>query len=102
MVDIFYRKIREVNQKFFQNDDLKISNIFLDQDATIPIIMVRKFDNAAAGLRYFQTIKNNRNQFFKPEINHELFAISQSNYRKLHASKNVVGYKDFFEANYKE
>lgn len=94
--------ISDFNQKFFQNDDLKISNIFLDQDATIPIIMVRKFDNAAAGLRYFQTIKNNRNQFIKPEINHELFAISQSNYRKLHASKNVVGYKDFFEANYKE
>ena len=94
--------ISDFNQKFFQNDDLKISNIFLDQDATIPIIMVRKFDNAAAGLRYFMTIKNNRNQFIKPEINHELFTISQSNYRKLHASKNVIGYKDFFEANYKE
>ncbi len=94
--------ISDFNQKFFQNDDLKISNIFLDQDATIPIIMVRKFDSAAAGLRYFQTVKNNQNQFIKPEINHELFTISQSNYRKLHASKNVIGYKDFFAANYNE
>ncbi|MBK8282557.1 MAG: hypothetical protein IPK94_21055 [Saprospiraceae bacterium] len=49
--------ISDFNQKYFQNDDLKISNIFLDQDATIPIIMIRKFDNGSKAIRYYETVK---------------------------------------------
>ncbi|MDZ4708769.1 MAG: tetratricopeptide repeat protein [Saprospiraceae bacterium] len=94
--------ISDFNQKFFQNDDLKISNIFLDQEATIPIIMVRKFDNASQGKRYYKSVKANENQFISPQINHDIYVISQSNFRKLHASKATESYKDFFQLNYKE
>lgn len=94
--------ISDFNQKFFQNDDLKISNIFLDQEATIPIIMVRKFDNASQAMRYFKSVKANENQFIPAQINHEIYAISQSNYRKLYASKATESYKDFFQNNYKQ
>lgn len=94
--------ISDFNQKFFQNDDLKISNIFLDQEATIPIIMVRKFDNAGQAMRYFKSVKANENQFISAQINHDTYVISQSNFRKLHASKATESYKDFFQANYKE
>ncbi|MBP8944245.1 MAG: hypothetical protein KBG76_18710, partial [Saprospiraceae bacterium] len=92
--------ISDFNQKYFQNDDLKISNIFLDQDATIPIIMIRKFDNASKAIRYYETVKNNSKQFIAPEINNEVFAISQSNYRKLYATKDVESYKSFFKSKY--
>jgi len=94
--------ISDFNQKFFQNDDLKISNIFLDQEATIPIIMVRKFDNATQAKRYFKSVKANESQFISPQINHDIYVISQSNFRKLHASKATESYKDFFQINYKE
>ncbi len=94
--------ISDFNQRYFQNDDLKISNIFLDQDATIPIIMVRKFDQADQAIRYYNIVKNNPKQFIAPEINHELFAISQSNYRKLYASKDVDSYKSFFKTHYQK
>lgn len=94
--------ISDFNQKFFQNDDLKISNIFLDQEATIPIIMVRKFDNATQAKRYFKSVKANESQFISPQINHDIYVISQSNFRKLHASKATESYKDFFQVNYKE
>lgn len=97
--------ISDFNQRFFQNDDLRISNIFLDantENPTTPIIMVRKFDDAARAKRYYQTVMNNERLFIKPEINKDIFAISQSNYRKLNASKDVDGYKSFFAANYKE
>ncbi|MEP7268064.1 MAG: hypothetical protein ABI844_10600 [Saprospiraceae bacterium] len=93
--------ISDFNQRYYSNDDLRISNIFLDQDATIPIIMVRKFDDATKAFKYYQTVKNNEKQFVKPEINHETFAISQSNYRKLYNTKDVDSYKTFFMANYK-
>lgn len=94
--------VSDFNQRYFQNEDLKISNIFLDQDATIPIIMIRKFDNAAKSLQYFKVIKNNPKQFIAPEINKEIFVISQSNYRKLYSTKDVDGYKSFFKEHYKE
>ncbi len=92
--------ISDFNQQYFQNSDLKISNIFLDQDATIPIIMIRKFDDAGQALRYLETVKNNPKHFIAPEVNHDLFAISQSNHRKLYATKDVDSYKAFFKANY--
>ena len=89
--------VSDFNQRYYSNDDLKISNIFLDQDATIPIIMVRKFDNAAKAMVYFKTIKNNPKQFITPGINHEVYAISQSNYRKLYSTKDTEGYREFFK-----
>ena len=93
--------VSDFNQRYYSNDDLKISNIFLDQDATIPIIMVRKFDNAAKAMVYFKTIKNNPKQFITPGINHEVYAISQSNYRKLYSTKDTEGYREFFTTKYK-
>ena len=94
--------VSDFNQRYFHNEDLKISNIFLDQDATIPIIMIRKFDNASKAQQYFKVIKNNPKQFIAPEINKEIFVISQSNYRKLYSTKDVDGYKEFFKEHYKE
>jgi outer membrane protein assembly factor BamD (BamD/ComL family) len=94
--------VSDFNQKYFQNDDLRISNIFLDQDATIPIIMIRKFDNAAKAQLYYNAIKNNPKQFIAPEIKHEVYAISQSNYRKLYSTKDTESYKEFFKAHYEE
>ena len=94
--------ISDFNQKYFQNDDLRISNIFLDQEATIPIIMIRKFDSAAQALRYFNSVKSNKNQFISDQIRHEVYPISQSNYRKLYATKDVESYKEFFNINYKD
>ncbi len=94
--------ISDFNQKYFQNDDLRISNIFLDQEATIPIIMIRKFDSATQALRYFNAVQSNQNQFISDEIRHEVYPISQSNYRKLYATKDVESYKEFFNNNYKK
>ncbi len=94
--------VSDFNQKYFSNDDLRISNIFLDQDGTIPVIMVRKFDNAEASLRYYQTVMANANQFITSDIKHDVYPISQSNYRKLYATKDVDTYKQFFEKNYKK
>ncbi|MEP7323505.1 MAG: tetratricopeptide repeat protein [Saprospiraceae bacterium] len=93
--------VSDFNQRYFQNDDLRISNIFLDQDATIPIIMIRKFDSAAKAMVYFHAISNNPKQFIVPEINHEVYAISQSNYRKLYSTKDTESYKEFFKTKYK-
>lgn len=94
--------ISDFNQKYFQNDDLRISNIFLDQEATIPIIMIRKFDSATQALRYFNSVKSNQNQFISDQIRHEVYPISQSNYRKLYATKDMESYKEFFNSNYKK
>ncbi|MBL0110196.1 MAG: hypothetical protein IPP42_04725 [Saprospiraceae bacterium] len=58
--------------------------------------MIRKFDNGSKAIRYYETVKNNSKQFIAPEINNEVFAISQSNYRKLYATKDVESYKSFF------
>lgn len=93
--------ISDFNQKYFQNEDLKISNIFLDQAGTIPILMIRKFDNASQALRYYKSVKANQSQFISPQVIYDVYAISQSNYRKLYASKATEAYKEFFQTNYK-
>lgn len=92
--------ISDYNLEFHRNDNLRITNSFIDKDHQI--IIVRSFDNKADALRYY-------NGFFADEgilkdineQNYEKFVITTKNFTVLFRNKNTDVYKAFFDAKYR-
>ena len=93
-------KVSDYNRKFHRLDKLRISNIYLGTDVRTPIIVIRRFKNKAEAMRYYQGIEKNRSDFIDRSVPHEIFAVTQNNYRQILRTKSVNGYRAFFEANY--
>ncbi len=95
-------KASNFNSKYFQNDQLNIGNIVLgdNSNAQIPVIVVRRFNNKAAAMKYFDGLKSNRKDFIEDLTWYEVFAISQSNYRTLVKNRAIEPYRTFFMNNY--
>lgn len=95
-------KASNFNSKYFQNDQLNIGNIVLgdNSNAQIPVIVVRRFNNKAAAMKYFDGLKSNRKDFVEDLTWYEVFAISQANYRTLVKNRAIEPYRNFFMNNY--
>ena len=93
-------KVSDFNRKYFELEKLRISNIFLGTDINKPIIVVRRFKNRDAAIRYYNTVQKNAGDFIDPAIRFDIFAITQNNYREILKAKSLDGYKAFFDANY--
>jgi tetratricopeptide (TPR) repeat protein len=84
-------------------DGLKVSNIFLGTDVNTPILVVRKFDNKAQAMKFYNEVvtqkaflgESDRNKFTK-----EIFPITQENYRRILKNRTMDGYEAFFLNNY--
>jgi hypothetical protein len=89
--------------KNHSTESLKISNIFLGTDVTNPIMVVRKFDNKAQAMKFYQEIlteksflgENDKRTYVK-----EYYPITQENYRRILKNRNLDGYDAFFLNNY--
>ncbi|MEQ1745341.1 MAG: tetratricopeptide repeat protein, partial [Saprospiraceae bacterium] len=95
--------VSDYNREFHKLEQLRISNIFLGTDTNTPILVIRKFDNKAQAMRYFEEVRNNKE--FLGETNKktyakEFFAITQENYRRVLKNKTLDGYREFFSENY--
>ncbi|MEM6378298.1 MAG: hypothetical protein AAF705_08800, partial [Bacteroidota bacterium] len=79
-----------------------ISNVFLGADPKnrTPMLIVRRFNNRAAAMKYYDSANKNIGEFQKQDSSFDLFAISLSNYREILQAKSLNGYGDFFEDNY--
>ncbi|MBK7426690.1 MAG: tetratricopeptide repeat protein [Saprospiraceae bacterium] len=95
-------KASNFNSKYFQNDQLNIGNIVLgdNSNAQIPVIVVRRFNNKSAAMKYFDGLQSNRKDFVEDLTWYEVFAISQSNYRTLVKNRAIEPYRTFFMNNY--
>jgi tetratricopeptide (TPR) repeat protein len=95
-------KASNFTAKYFQNDKLNIGNIVLgdNSNAQIPVIVVRRFNNKSAAMKYFDGLKSNRKDFVEDLTWYEVFAISQSNYRTLVKNRTIEPYRTFFMNNY--
>ncbi|MBL7776084.1 MAG: tetratricopeptide repeat protein, partial [Saprospiraceae bacterium] len=95
--------VSDYNREFHRLDNLRISSIFLGTDTNMPILVVRKFDNRVAAMKYYEEVRN-RNEFLgetdKRKYNKEFFPITQENYRRVLRNKTLDGYREFFLTNY--
>jgi tetratricopeptide (TPR) repeat protein len=99
-LDIAKNKISDFNKQFYSLDQLKISNIVLGENNQLPVVVVRRFNNKASAMKYFDAIQKNRKDFIENPTLYEVFAISQSNYRNLVSARSVEAYRDFFMQTY--
>ena len=95
-------ELSDYNKKFHRSQRLTISNVFLGADPTsrTPMLIVRRFNNRAEAMKYYDSANKNIGEFQKQDSNFDLFAISLSNYREILQAKSLNGYGDFFESNY--
>ena len=94
--------VSDYNRQYHQLDRLRISNIYLGSDTSLPILVIRRFKDKDTAMRYYNGILQNDQDFFASSVSYEMFAVSQSNYRQILKQKSVESYRPFFKENYLE
>jgi tetratricopeptide (TPR) repeat protein len=101
-IDNIKASVSDYNGEFYKNDKLRISNIFLGTDTDFPIVVIRKFDNKEAAMKYFKAVEKSKDYLGegKKEYKKEFFAVTQENYRRILKNKTLDGYREFFGEHY--
>jgi tetratricopeptide (TPR) repeat protein len=93
--------ISDYNRTYFKIDGLRVSNVFLGSDTGAPVIVVRKFTNKDAAMRYYQAVTKNSDKFIAiAGVNYETFVVTQDNYRELLNTQQLDLYRQFFTKFY--
>ena len=93
--------ISDFNKKYYKEKKLKaISSLYLDQENSIPMLIIRDFTNGEEAMRYYDTIAKNQENFLDDAYEYEVYVTSRNNYREIYKTKKVEEYKAFFEENY--
>lgn len=93
--------IADFNAKFYRLEDLKLTSIYLSTESEVPLIIIRRFDNAASAKAYIDVTNVNKTFFIK-KSKFDVFSVSQDNYRQLIKVKSLEEYRSFYEQNYKK
>lgn len=94
-------QIGDFHRQYFNLDNLRISNIFLGDDKNkTPLLVVRRFDNKEASMRYFDSANKNSTSFLSKDFNYRIYPITQNNYRQILKQRSINGYAEFFQQNY--
>jgi hypothetical protein len=94
--------ISDYNQNYHKSDNLKMTSLDLDTEINQPIILIRKFDNKQAAMKYYNGIQRKTKEFITGFDNWEVYVITQNNYREILRIKTLTEYKTFFKKNYLE
>jgi tetratricopeptide (TPR) repeat protein len=97
-------KISDYNQQFHSLQKISISSLFLgDDEATQKLVIIlRRFENRKPAMDYYSGVQKNHNAFIPSGTNYEIYPINMSNYREILRYKTTDGYREFFEAKYKQ
>jgi tetratricopeptide (TPR) repeat protein len=92
--------IADFHKKFFQLDNLKMTNLVFDPTKNHSLILVRSFTTKDKAMKYYETAVRNPNVFLPKGAEYEVYPITQKNYREVIKARELATYKQFFEANY--
>lgn len=93
--------IADYNQKYHKLDRIRITNIYLGPKNETPVLVMRRFKDKNAAMRYYDGVQKNIADFLNPDqVDYDILPISQGNYRQVLRAKTLDGYKDFFQLNY--
>lgn len=89
----------DFNKKYHGLKDLSVNSVYLDN--TRQMLTVSRFNNAKEGLKYYRSIKVNKefDPFFKNN-NGKHFIISVNDYSNFYKRKDIEEYLNFFEKTY--
>jgi tetratricopeptide (TPR) repeat protein len=87
------------NTTYHNTDNLVLAKAGLSIDESTQLILIRSFDNKKHAMKYYEGVKKSTDQYIT-NVSYEMFAISQTNYRKMLAQKTHSNYQAFFESTY--
>lgn len=94
-------EILNYNKKFHRFDNLKISNIYLNQQNKARIILIRSFENQEKAMKYYEGVQKNKELFIRdPQLGYDIFPVTQKNYREVIKQKGITNYRAFFLQTY--
>ena len=93
-------RISDYNEKYHKLDKIRPASIYLGQDNKTPVVVLRRYKDKNAAMRYYEGVMKNKNEFVESSVPFELLPISQNNYRQIIRQRSVDGYKAFFDSNY--
>ncbi len=93
--------ISDYNKKNFKIERLQFGDASLNISDNSQVILIRKFDNAAKAMEYYNKVMKDKDEYLgQPNLNVDIYAISQRNYRKMLSERSAVGYALFFQNKY--
>ncbi len=92
--------VADFNKENFRNANLRMSNIYLKNDVTKPILIIRKFKNQEKAMAYYKAATGAGKDFLTKKMDYLIYPLTQANYREVLKSGNFDGYDEFFKENY--
>lgn len=94
-------KVSDYNRTYHDLAKLRISNVYLGENNDVPVLVLRRFENQADAMVYYEGVFKNSTSFIDAaSLPHQVLAISQANYREVLKARNLNGYEGFFNTNY--
>lgn len=89
-------KVTDYNSQYHKLERLRVSNLLLDLD--IPTLIVRKFRDAERAMKYYYEVVSAGEAFLNTP--HQVYVVSQKNYKVILQKRNFNSYIPFFRAVY--
>lgn len=92
--------ISNYNRKYHKVEKIKISSSTLSKENKTEVILMRSFDSKEIAMKYYNEVTRNKKEFMETNVNYEVFAITQQNFREIMKKKSVKEYEIFFKEKY--
>lgn len=92
--------ISNYNRKYHKLDKIKTSSSTLNIENETELILLRRFKNKNAAMKYYKQALRNRKEFIETKMSYSIFPISQHNFREIMKQKSIKEYEVFFKSEY--
>jgi len=93
--------VSNYHNKFFKLAKLRISNMYLNPEEKVQLILIRSFESRDKALNYMTISGRNVEAFLnQDEFAYDMFAVTQNNYREIVKQKSTKNYEAFYDIHY--
>jgi hypothetical protein len=93
-------KLTDFNKKYYPNDNLRAKSFLLG--SKYQLVSVSGLPNQQRALQYLKTLTNQKIlELELLSVEAKQFVISNSNFSSFYTQKDVAGYEEFYNENYK-
>lgn len=92
--------VSNYNRKYHKVDKIRISSSTLNKENNTQVVLLRRFDNKEAAMKYYNEVTRNDDEFMETKMSYDVFPITQQNFREIMKKKSIKEYEVFFKENY--
>lgn len=93
--------VSNYNKKYHKLDKLQLNESFLDKDEGTRVLLIRPFDDKGRAMKYYKEVVNAIPEFVgRDDLDFELLAATQGNYRRIVQERKTNTYRVFFDKYY--